>query len=136
MTSLPDHILLEHVESGLGDTDQARVAVAFLAGADVTIPDDELQGARRRAVLLLAAGGDPHREVDSTGRAVTALATDLDSPPRREALAAGLAAVADAAPDLELLRATADELRADTELAWRSFAYALLVEELSEEPDE
>ncbi|MBD0349323.1 MAG: hypothetical protein ICV59_09235 [Thermoleophilia bacterium] len=131
-----DHALLEQVEATLDDRDRALLAVAFLAGTDVPIPDDELRGARRRAMLLLAAGGDPHRELDPQGRAVNALASDLDSEGRREALAAGLEAVASAAPDLELLRSTADELRADTELAWRAFACALLVEELAEEPAE
>jgi hypothetical protein len=128
-----DHGVLEHVEAALGDREQARVAVAFLAGADVTIPDEELNGARRRAVLLLASGGDPHRDLDLDGRAVQALASDLDSQPRREALASGLSAVADAAPDLEVLHSTIDELLADADLAWRSFACSLLVEELAGE---
>jgi hypothetical protein len=128
-----DHGVLEQVEAALGARGQAHVAVAFLAGADVTIPDDELRGARRRAVLLLAAGGDPHRDLDLEGRAVQALAADLDSGPRREALASGLSAVADAASDLEVLHSTVDELLADADLAWRSFACSLLVEELADE---
>jgi hypothetical protein len=128
-----DHGVLEQVEAALGDRGQAHVAVAFLAGADVTIPDDELRGARRRAVLLLAASGDPHRDLDLEGRAVQALAADLDSGPRREALASGLSAVADAAPDLEVLHSIVDELLADADLAWRSFACSLLVEELADE---
>ena len=133
MTPPTDHALLEQVEATLDDRDRALLAVAFLAGADVPIPDDELRGARRRALLLLAAGGDPHRDLDPQARAVTALATDLDSEGRRDALASGLEAVANAAPDLELLRSTADELRGDAELAWRAFACALLMEELADE---
>ena len=136
MTLPTDHALLEQVEATLDDRDRALLAVAFLAGADVPIPEDELRGARRRALLLLAAGGDPHRELDPQARAVTSLAADLDSEPRREALSAGLEAVANAAPDLELLRSTAAELRADGELAWRAFACALLVEELADETTE
>ena len=136
MTLPTDHALLEQVEATLDDRDRALLAVAFLAGADVPIPEDELRGARRRAMLLLAAGGDPHRELDTQARAVTALASDLDSERRRQALAAGLEAVANAAPDLDLLRATAAELRADAELAWRAFACALLVEELADETAE
>ncbi|MFN2470743.1 MAG: hypothetical protein ABR583_07085 [Gaiellaceae bacterium] len=128
-----EHAVLEQVEAALGDHDQALVAVAFLAGADVPIPEDELRGARRRAVLLMATGGDPHRDLDPGGRAVGALASDLDSPPRREALAAGLGAVAAAAPELDLLRASADELLADADLAWRSFACSLLVDELADD---
>ena len=107
--------------------------MAFLAGVDVPIPDAELRGARRRAVLLLAAGGDPGRDLDLEGRAVQALAADLDSAPRRQALASGLTTVAGAAPDLEVLQSTADELLADADLAWRSFACSLLVEELAGE---
>ncbi len=131
MPTSTDREVLEQVDAALGDQGQALVAVAFLAGADVAIPEDELQGARRRAVLLLAAGGDPHRDLDLDGRAVRALADDLDSEARRDALVAGLAAVADAAPDLEMLHSTVDELRADADLAWRSFACSLLVEELA-----
>ncbi len=126
-----DRGVLEQVDAALGDEGQALVAVAFLAGADVTIPDDELRGARRRAVLLLAAGGDPHRDLDLDGRAVRALAEDLDSEPRRTALSTGLTAVAEAAPELRMLHATIDELLADSDLAWRSFACSLLVEELA-----
>jgi hypothetical protein len=128
-----DPAVLEQVDAALGDRGQACVAVAFLAGSDVRIPDDELRGARRRAVLLLAAGGDPHRDLELDGRAVQALAADLDSDARRQALTSGLAAVAGAAPDLEVLHATIDELLADTDLAWRSFACSLLVEELAGE---
>ena len=126
-----DHGVLEQVEAALGDREQARVAVAFLAGADVPIPEGELNGARRRAVLLLAAGGNPNRDLELEGRAVQALASDLDSEGRREALASGLSAVAGAAADLEVLHSTIDELLADADLAWRSFACSLLVEELA-----
>ena len=59
-------------------------------GADVQIPEDEAAGALRRAVLLLAAGGDPHRALELDGRAVTGMAVELDSPERRAALARGL----------------------------------------------
>ena len=128
-----DHDVLEQVEAALGDEGQARVAVAFLAGADVAIPEPELNGARRRAILLLAAGGDPHRDLHLDGTAVQSLAKDLDSTQRREALATGLTAVAGAVPDLGTLQSTADELLADADLAWRSFACSLLVEELAGE---
>ena len=84
-------------------------------------------------MLLLAAGGDPRRDLELEGRAVSALAADLDSEPRREALASGLTTVADAAPDLEVLHSTVEELLADADLAWRSFACSLLVEELANE---
>ena len=54
----------------------------------------ELHAALRRAELLLAAGGDPRRPLELYGRAVTALAEDLDDPPLRAELAAGLEALA------------------------------------------
>ena len=51
----------------------------------------ERNAAVRRAELLLAAGGDPHRPLELYGRAATALAADLDSPEARASLADGLA---------------------------------------------
>jgi hypothetical protein len=64
--------------------------LCFLAGRGVEIKDGEQHAAIRRAELLLAAGGDPHRPLELYGRAVTALAADLDDPRAREQLAAGL----------------------------------------------
>ena len=54
--------------------------LCFVAGRDVPLDEDELNGAVRRAELLLAAGGDPHRALDPFGRAASALAEDLDTP--------------------------------------------------------
>jgi len=65
----------------------------MLAGQSVEIGEDELRAARRRAVQLLEAGGDPRRELDPEGRAVSALASDLDAPARKEALTRGLASL-------------------------------------------
>ena len=64
--------------------------LCFFAGRAVTIDGDELNAALRRAELLLAAGGDPHRPLDPFGRAATALADDLDAPERRAQLREGL----------------------------------------------
>ncbi|HEX5449028.1 MAG TPA: hypothetical protein VFW85_03120, partial [Gaiellaceae bacterium] len=53
--------LLRRVDAGeLGDP---LPVLAYLAGAAVEIDVGELNGARRRAMLLVAAGGDPHREL-------------------------------------------------------------------------
>ena len=60
--------------------DNLLPTLAWLAGRELELDPDELKGALRRAELLLAAGGDPHRELDFDGRAVTALADDLDEP--------------------------------------------------------
>ncbi len=106
--------------------------IAWLAGAAIPIEDAELHGARRRSLLLLAAGGDPHRELELDDRAVTGLAAELDRPERREALAHGLAGLRGEAEGLPLSSAAIDALLADGDLAWRAFAAGLLGDELAE----
>lgn len=107
--------------------------LCFFAGRGVEIDDDELNGAVRRSELLLAAGGDPHRPLDPFGRAATALADDLDTPERRRALAAGLDGLVDEVAGLRGARESLALLRSDPDLAWRSYATALLAEALAEE---
>jgi hypothetical protein len=105
--------------------------LCFLAGRRVTLAPEEANGAVRRAELLLAAGGDPRRRLELHGRAVTALARDLDATDRRRELAEGLAALE---PHVAGLRGTAESLhalRADDDLAWQCFAAALLADELT-----
>jgi hypothetical protein len=99
------------------------VTVAWLAGRGVELDPDELRGALRRALLLLAAGGDPRREPEPDGRAATALAAELDRPERRAQLEKALAA----------LRDSAESLLADPDLAWRTLACSLLAEDLAGE---
>ena len=54
---------LEQLESaGLPPEELAAVLVWLVLG-DVEIDGAELAAARRRAMLVLAAGGDPHREL-------------------------------------------------------------------------
>jgi len=108
-------------------------ALAFVAGQRVELDDDSKNAAVRRAELLLAAGGDPHRPLEPFGRAATALAEDLDSPTARAQLAEGLEALG---PEVAGLRGAGEALRllrADAELAWRCYAAALLAEELGDE---
>jgi hypothetical protein len=100
------------------------VALAWLAGREVPLDEDELRGAVRRSMLLLASGGDPQRGLDLEGRAVTALADELETPERRAALLAGLHSLEREAPNAELLLA-------EPELAWHAFACGLLAEELA-----
>jgi hypothetical protein len=97
----------------------------------VTVDADELNAARRRALLLLAAGGDPTRELDPAGRAVRALAEDLDAPARREQLRAALAALRADAAGLPAVTGAVDALLADADAAWRWYAAALLADELT-----
>ena len=82
-------------------------------------------------MLLLAAGGDPNRELDPAGRAVGALADDLDTPARREQLGAALDRLRADAAGLPAVTAAVDALRADPDAAWRWLAAALLADELS-----
>jgi len=123
--------ILAQLERGeLGNPD---AVLAYLAGGEVELPDGELNEARRRALLLVAAGGDPHRELGVDDRAVKALAVDLWSDERRDRLTAGLDGLALRARDLPRVRETVLALARDPELAWRLFALSLLAEELGDE---
>jgi hypothetical protein len=123
---------LEERLSG-GEPVEAEVSLMLLAAQDVEIDEDELRGARRRSVELLAAGGDPRRGLDPEGRAVAALAGDLDQPERRAGLAEGLTTIRPLVAGLPELTRRLDALSADKDLAWRWFACTLLAEELLEE---
>jgi hypothetical protein len=130
----PERAFLAGLESRLagGDPLVIEVSLVLLAGREVELDPDELRGARRRAVQLLATAGDPRREPDPDGRAVTALAADLDAPEHRVALAEGLESLAVSAAGLHEVSARLEGLAADEELAWRWFACTLLAEELVE----
>jgi len=120
--------LLRRVDSGeLGDP---LPVLAYVAGRDVRLDEDELNGARRRALLLLAAGGDPHRELAVDDRAVKALATELYDPERRGELGRAIDALVLRVRDLPRARDAALFLAADVDLAWRLYALGLLVEEV------
>ncbi len=122
--------LLQRVDAGeLGDP---LPVLAYLAGERVSLDVEELGAARRRALLLLAAGGDPHRELGIDDRAVKALAADLYDDERLDELRRGIDALVIRLRDLPRARDGALFLAADTELAWRLFALALLAEELGE----
>jgi hypothetical protein len=121
---------LTRVDAGeLGDP---LPVLAYVAGRSVVIPDDELNGACRRAVLLVAAGGDIRRELGVDDRAVKALAADLFDETRRSQLAHGLDALVLQVRDLPVAREASLFLVSDVDLAWRMYALALLAEELGE----
>jgi hypothetical protein len=82
-------------------------------------------------MLLLAAGGDPHRELDPSGRAVTALAHDLETPVRHDQLDAALTGLRAEAAGLATVSSALDALRADPDAAWRWLAAALLADQLA-----
>src|SRR3954454_23536804 len=107
--------------------------LCFLAGQSVAIDEDVLHAAIRRAELLLATGGDPRRPLELYGRAVTALAEDLDDPALRSQLVDGLEALR---PELDGLRGATEALRLlgrDGDLAWQCYAMSLLAEHLAGE---
>jgi len=116
-----------------GELGNPEVVLVYLAGGAVDLPDSELNEALRRAVLLVAAAGDPHRELGVDDRAVKSLAADLWSEERREQLAGGLDALTLQARDLPLVRETVINLERDLDLAWRLYALAILAEELGDE---
>lgn len=118
-----------------GSEAHATEVLAFLAGQRVSVNAGVLRGARRRAVQLLAAGGDPFRGLDVDGRAVQALADDIDRPEGRAELRRGLGELRATANGLPLVTGLLQALEDDPEQAWRWFACALLAEELGEEDD-
>ena len=121
--------LLEQLERG--PSDSLLLGLAWLAGQEVELDPHERHATLRRAELLLAAGGDPRRDLELDGRAVTAIADDLDDPAAREALGRGLEGLSGEAGGLDSVGGALDELRADPDLAWRSYACALLAEALA-----
>jgi hypothetical protein len=122
--------VLVRVEAGeLGDP---LPVLAYLAGQEVVLEEAEVNAARRRALLLVAAAGDPHRELEIDDRAVKALAADLYTEERREQLARAVDALVLRVRELPVAREAAIFLAGDVDLAWRLFSLALLAEDLAE----
>jgi hypothetical protein len=122
--------LLTRVDAGeLGDP---LPVLAYVAGQAVELDEAELNGVRRRALLLVAAGGDPHRDLEVDDRAVKALAADLYTDDRREQLGRSIDALVLRVRELANAREGALFLAADVDLAWRLFCLGLLAEELAE----
>jgi hypothetical protein len=127
MDALDD--LLTRVDAGeLGDP---LPVLAYIAGQSVEIPEEDLNGGHRRALLLVAAGGDPHRDLDVDDRAVKALATDLYTDERREQLGRSIDALVLQVRERPVAREAALFLAADVDLAWRLFSLSLPAEELA-----
>jgi hypothetical protein len=115
------------------DGDDRLVLLCWLAGRNVVLDGRDLASALRRCELLLAAGGDPRRPLELHGRAVTALAEDLDNSARRAQLAAGLAALAAAATGQPDVTTDLERLAHDADLAWQCSAMARLAEHLADD---
>ena len=111
--------------------DDPFVPLVWLCLPRLPIAEDELNAARRRAMFVLAAGGDPHRELGSDSVAAERLAAELDTPERREALSSALAGLE--VEGLERVAAGVAALLAEPELAWRCLGLALLADELAED---
>lgn len=135
---MDDRRILEELEPALrewGDG-QACAMLALVAREHVSLPADELEASLRRAVLVLASGGDPHRELELDGPAVTRFAEELESPTRRTDLQDSLRALRDQADGLPRATFLLEALIEDSDLAWRSLAVALLAEELGDADDD
>jgi hypothetical protein len=121
---------LEALEEGDADPSPGT---ALLAAHELDLDEDSVRAARRRALLLLAAGGDPHRELELDGRAVDSMAADLDWPERPRAVTTALDRLRHEAAGLPDVQAALGALVDDEHLAWRWIAAALLAEELAED---
>jgi hypothetical protein len=121
--------LLELLEEGGGELEPQ---LAYVAVQSLELDEAEAQGARRRALLVLASGGDPRRELEPDGRAVSVLAGELDSADRRRGLQAALERLRQGAEGLPAVSLALDGLLADGTRAWRWAVCALLAEELAD----
>jgi hypothetical protein len=126
---------LDTLEETLAGADEAVavVTVASVAGRDVPVDDEGVRAAARRALLVLASGGDPMRGLALDGPAVTRFAEEVDDADRRGALEDGLFALLETSTGLPHASEVVRALLADRETAWRAFACALLAEQLVED---
>ena len=130
---------LEELERSLAESEDpaelatALVVLAAVAGETVVVEEDEVHGASRRALYLLAAGGDPERGLDLNGRAVSALADDLRTVDRQLALENGISELRAQAKGLPHVSEAVHALADAPDVAWRAFACSLLAEQLGED---
>jgi hypothetical protein len=115
-----------------GELGDPLAPLAYVAGQALDLPERELDAARRRALLLRAAGGDPRRDPTIDDRAVKALAAELATDVRVAGLRARVDELAPLARSLPRVRAAIVALAADPDLAWRLFALGLLAETLDD----
>lgn len=123
--------LLELLEARGGDG--LLFSLAWLAGQDLEHDPEELRATLRRAALLLATGGDPRREPALDDRAVTSVAADLDAGATRERFEDALNALATEAEGMASVASALAQLRAQPDLAWQHYAWALLAEAIAED---
>ena len=130
-----DRQILEHLEPYLREasTEAAAAMLALVAADRVRFDADEVAGAVRRALLVLASGGDLRRELSVDDRAVATLAEHLDDPARRAELETALQELRAGADELSAGARALDALLADSERAWRALATAVLADELTDD---
>jgi hypothetical protein len=109
------------------------VVLASVAGEEVHADPTEVRGAARRALLLLATGGDPERGLDLRGRAVSAIADELRTVDRQLALEAGIRELVVRAKGLPHVSEALHGLADAPDVAWRAYAAGLLAGELGED---
>jgi hypothetical protein len=126
---------LEDLEgSGLdARSGELLTVLVWLVKDDVAVDEPERKAALRRAMLVLAAGGDPHRELEHDAVAVERLASELDTPGRRAELETALGGLEGAADGLPVISQSLAALLAEPDLAWRTYALALLADEIADE---
>ena len=107
--------------------------LTWLVLGEVALDEADRKAALRRAMLVLAAGGDPHRELDHDSVAAARLAEELDAPERRRSLTAALAGLAGEADGLTTVSEALAALQSEPDLAWRTLALALLADELADD---
>ena len=129
MASESVHNTLRPIERA--EAEEQWALVCFVAGRGVELDPALVRGAVRRAELLLATGGDPHRSLELYGRAVTAVAHDLDAPAARRQLLASLESLQAEAAGLPGVNEALRLLLADPDLARQCFALSVLAEELA-----
>jgi hypothetical protein len=131
---LPRPRLEELEASGLdARSGELLTVLVWLVVDGVEVGDAERKAALRRSMLVLAAGGDPHRDLGHDEVAVERLADELDAPERRAGLATALEGLARAADGLPVVTESLASLLAEPDLAWRTYALALLADELADE---
>ncbi len=129
----PTRQRLEELERAQLDprSSELLVVLCWLVQDRIRIDEGDLNAARRRAMFVLAAGGDPHRDLGFDSIAAERLASELDTPERRAELATALEELS--AEELPAVAVAIESLRSEPDLAWRCFALSLLADELADE---
>ena len=130
----PDFIrgVEEWLESLAAMSDDERwTSLVYVAGRELELPEDAVNEAVRRAVVVRAVGGDPQRELELDETAVARLADELDSDERRERLQLAIASLRSYGDGRPVVANAIAELLANPELAWRCYAAGLLAQALA-----